>query len=251
VRVPEPDAEKDHSASGRPWLRWIAYAGAVLLWVAASALKIPLLIAGFFWAAVIRGIYVFVRRRRNPSHPFWSPWLFVLAALCSLLAIAGQQAREGSETDAAAVSLGVVSTEAAEITPVQRCVTKVLQDWNELPEAQQPPVPGGIRAYAGKFCGRASRDGVLGASGGVYPTDTFMAGICAEGVMGEFDRVPKDQRAFNRPDFRIFAKRFCAEAIDRGLIEGARSGKNRDALDALQDEVLSELLAEGTITRVG
>lgn len=44
-------------------------------------------------AAILRGIYWLIRGR---SVPFWSPWLFVVAAVIGLLARAGQLSDESA-----------------------------------------------------------------------------------------------------------------------------------------------------------
>ena len=50
-------------------------------------------------AAILRGIYWLIRSR---SVPFWSPWVFVVAAVIGLLARVGQLSDESA---AAALSL--------------------------------------------------------------------------------------------------------------------------------------------------
>jgi hypothetical protein len=51
-------------------------------------------------------------------------------------------------------------------------------------------------------------------------------------------------------DFRVFAERFCKEAVERDLIEGASSGENQAEIEALEKDVVEDLLRSGEIERL-
>ncbi len=194
-------------------------------------------------AAAIRGIYVKVRKR-----PFWSPWLFVVAALLAFFSYVGQVGSEESATNNEAVARAAQAETS--VSPHQRCVTKILQGVETAPPEQRARIPGNIRSFAGRFCARADIEGVLATSGDLYQSDAFDAAICAEGAMTEFRRIPSAERAFTATDFRLFADRYCEQAVSRDLFQGARAGEHRKELDALQQEVLNDLLEEGKIRRI-
>ncbi len=79
-------------AQGRRWGRIAAYVGASLAWVLLtlpagryqSTGPLAALIVSFGLAAVIRGVWVAVRKER-----FWSPGLFVIAAIVGVIIVVG------------------------------------------------------------------------------------------------------------------------------------------------------------------
>jgi hypothetical protein len=172
------DPAEEHAASASPARKrrlviGAFFAASVALWVLASALKPVPLIAGLIWATVLRGIYIFIRRRGKPDHPFrkpehlfWTPWLFVLAAACTVFSLVGLQARENNKTDKAAVARGVAQ-KGETVTPVQRCVTKVLQHVDTVAE-QRTLIPRDVRPFATRLCETAQKKGALATSGAIY-----------------------------------------------------------------------------------
>jgi uncharacterized membrane protein YhaH (DUF805 family) len=76
--------------SSRRWRQIAFYAAAVILFVAATGLQWGPALYGLFWSAMIRNIYVVVRRWRDEKTRWISPWFFVIAAVCALSSLTGQ-----------------------------------------------------------------------------------------------------------------------------------------------------------------
>lgn len=66
------------------------YAAAIILFVASTGLQWGPALYGLFWSALIRNIYVVVRRWRDERTSWISPWFFVIAAVCALSSLTGQ-----------------------------------------------------------------------------------------------------------------------------------------------------------------
>lgn len=243
--VPEAGVERQQ----RPgWQLAVAYAVTVVLFVLASSLEGQAAAGGLFWAAIARGIYVWFRRRRDQPRPFMSPWFFVLAAVFAVFSLVGQRAREENATDDRAVARNVVAA-GAEVTPTDRCVTKVLDQADEMTATQRAAIPAGLSMedYSRQFCAQAAASGALDSSGDVRATDELMQSTCADGMMKQFEVLPVADRRFSHPDFAKVADRYCAEAIRQGLVEGSRSGANNQELQVVLDNVVAELLESGEI----
>jgi len=242
----------------RRWPRDLGYAGAVLLWVVAAiplggrlvdpprdgaeiaasfvvALALPLGVA-----AAVRLAYAKLRKRR-----FASPWLFVFAAVIAFLIYAGQVLQEQDRVNKEAVERGVVER-AEDATPVDRCVTLVLEEVDTLPYEQRALILEDGREFLTRVCAAADREGNLTTSGHVYATDEFRLAMCTEVVLAEFDEIPPAERAFTRADFAVFGRAYCEEAVEQGI------GRNtpRSEIEALQGAVLDRLLESGQIKRI-
>jgi hypothetical protein len=246
--------DDDLVASTRPPHRrgvaqWTLYGVSVALWVLASGLELGPLFGGLVWALAVRGGYVYVRRRRSPSHPFWSPWLFVIAAVCTLLAVIGIRQQENEATDEAAVARGVAE-QGEVVSPIQRCITQALEDLEVASPEELSWIPGNHREFVTDLCEKANREGVLASSGGIFKSDDFQAAICVDALLGEFDKVPSEERAFTRPDFRLFSERYCEEALSRDLLDRKQLETNRNKLAALSQKVLDELISSGEVRRL-
>lgn len=230
------------------WQLALAYIGTFLLYVLAGSLDWRAAAGGLVWAAVIRGVYVWFRRRRGDERRFTSPWFFALAALCAALSLAGQRAREQDATDERAAARGVVAA-GAEVTPTDRCVTKVLDESDEMPATLRAKMPAGlsIEDYGRQICTQAVEAGALDSSGNVRPTDGFMQSACVSATMIVFDALKDAERRFSRADFEKVTDRTCTEAARQDLIEGARRGANQSKLEAVQAQVVTELLRSGEI----
>ena len=81
----------------------------------------------------------------------------------------------------------------------------------------------------------AQQDGVDGA----------VASACTEQSMQSFDRTAVTERRFSRSDFERFSKRFCAEAVDRGLARVDLA--SRAPLVQLRDSIIAEMLISGEL----
>jgi len=178
----------------------------------------------------------------------------VLAATLTLMA----GGCGGSEEKSASPSASSATTEADNgiepLTPIGRCRAKALEELDDLIEAQREAVTenagGDVDAYAAHVCSLAESLGVLAPTGDVDMTDEFRSAACVDSVMTNFEGIPETERAFSRSDFEKFADRYCDEAIRRDLYEGARFGRKTAAIEALGDEVLSEMIESGEITEL-
>jgi hypothetical protein len=108
-------------------------------------------------AAAVRGLYVLVRRRRVP---FWSPWLFVIAAVIGLMAKAPQIA-ENAERSEMAASIEQRSP-GDESQPVRECIAGYVARYNEVPEAERQVLTREVHErMAGRICKEAERRGLF------------------------------------------------------------------------------------------
>lgn len=238
----------------RPRRRWIlvlGYVVAVAIFVLGTSFEWATGIAGLFWASILRGIYIWIRRRRGADKAFMSPWLFVLAGLLAAVTLAGKRVADEDATSNRAVERGIVST-PDEATPADRCETKVLDQADSMTAAQRATIPAGLSlsAYARQFCDQAAALGALATNGDVIQTDKLLLTTCVDGLMASLDALPQKERRFSATDFRTFSDRYCAEAINRDLLEGARDGRNNAELEQLQQSILADLLATGEITEL-
>lgn len=207
--------------------------------------SVAALLVGFFLALIVRGIYnAFKNRKIDSDHRrVWSWWLVPLTIFFTAMSILGQAQR--AEKDNAAPTTGASRAAARE-----RCTTKVIETAKTAPADQRALLTGlgqDVNTVAANFCAKADRMGALAANGNILKSDAFSISTCTDGVLAQFNRIPKKQRAFTRPDFRIFAQRYCEEAVHRNYLEGARFVANRKRLVALQQKVLRELLRSGKI----
>lgn len=118
LATPSEGGQADLGTEGtkrRNWRRIFGFSVCIALWVisvpplavrqidegggadvAAAYLAVAMFSLGL--AALIRGIYAKLRNR-----PFWSPWLFLIAALLAILSLAGQTGAD-EETSRAVVT---------------------------------------------------------------------------------------------------------------------------------------------------
>lgn len=234
------------------WRLALAYTVSVVLFVLATGFDWKAAVGGLFWAVVVRGIYVWIRRRRDVTRSFMSPWFFVLAALFAAFTLVGQRASEENATADRAVARGVV-TAGAEVTPTDRCVTKVLDAADEMTAAQRVTIPAGVSVeeFSRQFCAQAAASGALASNGDVRPTDELMTSQCVVATMAGFDTVAVAERRFSRSDFEKVSEATCAEAVQQDLIEGARSRANQSKLEGVQAQVIAELLKSGESRELG
>lgn len=252
-----PPPESAGRASNVP--RTIGYTLAVLFWLAcmpklaADAVDPPgggarftgALIGTigitFLFGLAIRFVYAKLRRRR-----VMSPWLFVIAALFALLSIAGGQARERERVNEAAVERGLADSTAA-VTPVDRCVARMLDEADAQPAIRELVFPGGTRSLGTRICARAASDGVLTADGKPQSERAFKQSACLESVLVQFESLPRRERGFRRADFEIYGRRYCAAILQRGL---DAPGTPPERLDAVAQQVLRDLVRSGQITPI-
>jgi hypothetical protein len=173
--VSEPLATPAPGEAHRPWLRWAAFAGAILLWLVASvptsSQGAARAIAGLLIALVARGVYRLAARRWRPDRPFLVPSLFVLAAVFSVGSYIGQNARDEEAAKDNAVAQGVV-TNADEATTVDLCVAGNLQDFDSRPAAERQGLTRAqFRTFAERLCAVADQKGYLQANGTIYQAD--------------------------------------------------------------------------------
>jgi hypothetical protein len=235
-----------------PLLLALLYVITIAVWVAASGLSILALIGGIFWASVIRGVYVWIQGRRGRGRPFWSPWLFVLAAVLAAGTFAGNRMRENQATDKSAVEQRIAQP-GADVTPKQRCIAKGLDQIASATPEQRATIPStiNVRVFMAQMCARAEQDGSLKATGDIFVSDAFETEFCVEAVMANVRQLPVAQRAFSMSDSRIYGERLCEEAVRRNLIRGSLvSPKRQREIAALQLQVVNELLASGKIKRL-
>lgn len=232
----------------------LAYTVSVVLFVLATGLSLGVAVGGLVVTAPVRGIYVWIRRRRGVTRPFMSPWFFVLAALCTAIALAGQRMSEEKATDDRAVTRGVV-TAGTEVTPTDRCVTKVLDGGDEMTAAQRARIPAGVSLenYSRQFCAMAAASGALASNGDVRQTDEVIRWGCVTATMADFETVPVAERRFSVTDFEKIAEAACADAVEQDLFVGAEglSGANQSALEVIATKVTAELLESGEIRELG
>lgn len=249
VLVSEPLVSELGERPPRRWLLVLGWVTSIAFFVLATGLEWVTGASGLIWASVMRGIYVWIRRRRGSDKPFLSPWLFVLAGVLAAITLAGQRVADEDATSDRAAERGIVSA-PDEATPADRCVTKVLDQADTMTAAQRATIPSGVSIdeYARKFCNDAASMGALASNGDVRQTDQLMQATCVNAVMANFDTLREDERRFTREDFTTFSERYCAEAVEQDLLEGARNGGNSAELEQLQQTILDELLASGEIT---
>jgi len=230
------------------WQLVLAYTVSVVLFVLVTRFSLGVAVGGLIWAAIVRGIYVWIRRRRGGTRPFMSPWFFVLAALCTSFALAGQSISEEKATDDRAVTRGVV-TAGTEVTPTDRCVTKALDVADEMTAAQRARIPAdlSLENFSQQFCAEAAASGALASNGDVRQTDELMRRGCVTAAMLSFETIPVAERRFSVSDFEKSAEATCAEAVEQDLIEGNSSGANQSKMEAIQAKVIAELLESGEI----
>ena len=250
----EPVLTESEQTPQRRWPIVLGYVAAVVFFVLATRLQWTPAVGGLFWAAVVRGVYVAVMRRRDSDRSFISPWLFALAGVFALLTLVGQNAREQDATDERAVELGVVST-GEQVSPLDRCRTKALDQLDEMTQAQRAAVAanvadGDLDAYMTRSCSLAESLGALAPSGDIRPSDEFQKAGCVDSVITNFDAIAEEERAFSRSDFEKFADRYCDEAIRRDLVTGSRFGQRNAEIEALGQEVLTEMVESGEITEI-
>lgn len=99
---PRPAPGSSQERSGRRWMTVVWYVIAVAIWILfavpyGAALGPPTgffasLVGTFALAALVRGIYAHFKDRR-----FWSPWLFILAALFAFGGMASDRQQEQAE----------------------------------------------------------------------------------------------------------------------------------------------------------
>jgi hypothetical protein len=254
VVLPPPEPGR---ASNVP--RTIGYTLAVLFWV----LCVPMLASGtdewgrdpaydigavmgaaglpLLLAAAIRFVYVKLRKRR-----FLSPWLFFVAGVIAVLAIIGGRSAEQARVNEAAVERGLAADTAA-VTPVDRCVTRMLEEADREPWVRETVFPGGSRSIGTRICARAYADGVL-TTGGVPQSElAFKQSACFEGALLQFEATPRSERGLRRGDFEIYGRRYCAVILHRGL---DAPGTPRAKLDAAAQSVLRNLVRSGQITPI-
>lgn len=212
--------------------------------VADLASLVAAVFVGIVLALIARAIYTAFRNRKIDSdRRVWSWWLVPLSIFFIAASVAGQAQRDESESSA--------PTSAAEsLTARERCTQKVIETAKTAPPEQRAlltDLGGDVGTVAAKFCAKADRMGALAANGNIVRSDAFSISTCTDGVLAQFDRIPRRQRAFTRHDFGIFARRYCEEAVQRDYLEGARFVANRKRLVTLQQEVLRELLRSGKI----
>lgn len=241
------------------WLRVLAYVLTVALWllfvlpagqyaeagVVSGIVLVALLSMAV--AAVARRLYVWRVRR-----PFLSPWLFAIAAFVAFVSVNGMRANQNEGTDEEAVRRGV-ATEDQEVSPMQRCVTKALESLESATPEQRAVLPAGLnfRSFSQRFCGDADRQGILAATGDLtHESEEFQAAICAEGTMIGFRQIAPSEQAFSQADFRLFADTYCGAVIERNLHEEVPSAARQKKLEAVQQEVLNELIDSGQIKRL-
>jgi hypothetical protein len=74
---------------------------------------------------------------------------------------------------------------------------------------------------------------------------------CVSGLMTIFDTLKVVERRFSRPDWHKVSDRTCTEIIRQDLIEGAHTGANQSKREAVQAQVIAELLQNGEIRELG
>lgn len=239
--------------------RTIGYTLAVLLWLACiptlaaeagepgrdAAYNLGTLIGAgagpLLFAAVIRFVYTWLRGRR-----FMSPWLFFIAGVIGVLAIVGGRGQERERVNEAAVERGLAGDTAA-VTPVDRCVTRLLEEADARPVGQAFVIAGGARSFATRICARAESDGALTQDGVPHNERAFMQSACFESALVQFERAPRRERVFRRADFEIYGRRYCAVIMHRGL---DAPGTPHEKLEAVARQVVRDLVRSGQITPI-
>lgn len=243
--VDEPAVSELPRAPRKRWLLVVGYVAAIAFFILASSLDWVAAAGGLFWAAVIRGAYVAFSRRRDRDRSFMSPWFFVLAGVCAIFTLVGTRAQDEEATNNLAVEQGLVAS-ADDASPVDRCIAKVLDQVDEMTDAQRANVISGsggdLEGYSRRFCREADSQGALASNGDVRQTDELVKAACVDAVMTNFGTIPTDERRFSSEDFTKVADRYCDEAIRRDLIEGGRDGRHNAELEKIQVAVVDELL---------
>jgi hypothetical protein len=173
--VTEPIATPALDEEPRTWLRWAAFAGAILLWLAASA---PVsatgagrAVGGLLIAVLVRAIYRLAAGRWRPDRPFIVPSLFVLAAFFCASALLGQMARDTDAAKQNAVNQGIVQN-ADDATPVDSCVAGSMNEFNSRPvDQRQGFTPDQYRTFSERVCAVADQRGYVLPNGRIYPED--------------------------------------------------------------------------------
>jgi hypothetical protein len=201
------------------------------------------ILVGLVAALIVRGLYVAFRNRKIDSdRRVRSWWLVPLAIWFASISLA--QVQRDKSNNAAPTSA------ENRATARERCTTKVIENAKTATPAQRVSITylgKDIPTAAANFCAKADRMRALAADGSILPSDAFTISTCADGVLGQFDRIPKEKRGFTRADFRIFAQRYCEEGVRRNYLEGARLPENQKRLVALQQSILRELIRSGKV----
>jgi hypothetical protein len=163
-----------------------------------------------------------------------------------VLAIVGGRDTEQERVNQAAVERGVASDTAA-VTPVDRCVTRMLEATDSERWVRHMVFAGGARSLGARICARAFSDGVLTIDGVVQNERAFKQVACFESTLMQFERIPRRERVLRRADFGIYGRSYCAALVQRGLYaQGTPSAK----IDAVAQQVLGDLVRSGQITPI-
>lgn len=191
-------------------------------------------------------VYVALRKRSNPDRTILSPWLLVTTAAVAVFVNVGYEQRENEATDKTAVERGVAS-DVDSVTPVQRCVTKALEDIETASPERRAVLPDNPDAVIRQFCENAAETGDLSAGGDIFGSDELTVMTCTQGVMIQFNKVAPTERAFTAAAFRRFGETYCTELVRLDLIENPPSHAR---LEKIQDRVLRKMEQSGEISRI-
>ena len=177
-------------------------------------------------ASIIRGLYVAVKQRRgNERVRFISPWLFVLAAILSVITFTGDRLREDDATNRSGVTQGIAQPRK-EVTPKQRCITKALEQIRDATPTQRAAIPAGtnVKAFVMRLCANAERRGDLSASGDIFASDSLLMPDCVDSVMLAFGRSRLPNERSRLPISRCSQLRTARRLYVRTCFEPHQAG---------------------------